>query len=448
MNSYSLKKKINFRFILIGCLTTIGMMILLTVVYYESFQKEVVDDLKSYTLELKKIGVFDEPQRIIRKKGRESIRITVVEKDGTVIFDNCVDVRDMDNHEKRPEVEQALEKGEGQAIRTSSTLNMSTFYYAVRLDNGTVLRTAKEADSVWSVFARSIPYVAVIAIVMLAAMFISSHRLTKSIILPIESMAKDMEHTGQFQTYEEIQPFIDTIQQQHFDLLKSSKMRQEFTANVSHELKTPLTAISGYSELIENGMANQEDIIRFASEIHRSSNRLLTMINDIIRLSELDVVENAVDIENIHMGELAQQIVDMLQINAEKYEVTVRFQGGDGIIYANRTMMEELVYNLTDNAIRYNKKGGIVNVSVRKEENRCTLVVEDNGIGISKENQERIFERFYRVDKSHSRQIGGTGLGLAIVKHIVAQHDAEIELDSRLGVGTKIQVHFFSNDVE
>lgn len=229
------------------------------------------------------------------------------------------------------------------------------------------------------------------------------------------------------------------------DVLKNAKMRQEFTANVTHELKTPLTSISGYAELIETGMANQEDIFRFAQEIHKASTRLLTLINDIIRLSELDDGEIEVAFERMDLYEMAKICVEMLALNAEKYQVEIIISGEPHYINGNKQMIEELLYNLCDNAIRYNNKGGSVEVKVSsggKNAEETVLVVKDTGIGIPKEHQQYIFERFYRVDKSRSKSTGGTGLGLAIVKHIAVRHNARIELESQVGRGTEIRVYF------
>ena len=255
-------------------------------------------------------------------------------------------------------------------------------------------------------------------------------------------MANSMDDDTHIVAYKEIRPFIDMIQKQHADIVKSSQMRQEFTANVSHELKTPLTSISGYSELIETGMATEADVHHFATEIHKNSNRLLTLINDIIRLSELDVSEDAPLMEKIDLAVIARTATDMLAINAEKNSVTLSYDGSHGYIYANKMMMEELVYNLTDNAIRYNNKNGSVDVTVKTLDDKVILRVKDTGIGIPKEHQERIFERFYRVDKSRSKSTGGTGLGLAIVKHIVARNNAQLDMDSEPGKGTDIKVTF------
>ena len=232
--------------------------------------------------------------------------------------------------------------------------------------------------------------------------------------------------------------------------MRNANMRQEFTANVSHELKTPLTSISGYSELIESGMAAGDDAKRFAGEIHKSSQRLLSLINDIIRISELDAISTEEIFETVNLYETARSTVQMLEISAQKHSIIIDVTGSDVNITADKQMLEELIYNLCDNAIRYNNPGGKVKVSVYTRQNNGVtenvIEVADNGIGIPKEHQDRIFERFYRVDKSRSKSTGGTGLGLAIVKHIVAKHhNAHIELESELGKGTTIRVVFADN---
>ena len=321
---------------------------------------------------------------------------------------------------------------------------MSTFYYAIRLSNGCVLRVSKETSSIVSVFLKGLPSMTVIMLVLVTIVVLISRYLTKSIVRPIGQMAKDLDHVDDINAYKEIRPLIDTIREQHNDIMENAQMRQEFTANVSHELKTPLTAISGYSELIENGMAADGDVRRFATEIHRNSNRLLTLINDIIRLSELDVTENAPSMERIDLCAVARSNVDMLMLSAEKHNVTLKFSGQPSYIMGNKMMMEELVYNLTDNAIRYNKPDGTVEVTVYSYEKDHSVVmkVKDTGIGIPEEHLGLVFQRFYRVDKSRSKSTGGTGLGLAIVKHIIVQLHARLEMDSEEGKGTMMRIVF------
>ena len=321
-------------------------------------------------------------------------------------------------------------------------MDKSTFYYAVRLDDGNILRVSKESRSIWSVFIKVTPAILILIFVILAISKMLSDVLTKSLLLPIEQMSENLDHLEDITTYKELMPFINTIQEQHKNILMNAKMRQEFTANVSHELKTPLTAISGYSELIQNGMTNEEETIRFAGEIHKSAKRLLTLINDTIRLSQLDTSEQKVIYEAIDLYKIAEDCVNMLKFSAENHGITISIHGTNAYLEGNKEMLEEVVYNLCDNAIRYNNEGGKVDVTVKPVKGKIYLCVEDNGIGISKEHQERIFERFYRVDKSRSKSTGGTGLGLAIVKHIIQQHGAHMELTSEKGKGTKIEIEF------
>ncbi|MCI7129290.1 MAG: ATP-binding protein [Lachnospiraceae bacterium] len=438
-----MKRKINARFVLLTVMSVVLTLVLATLAYYELFKKEVLADLRSYTYVLEHAGVFDDVTTVREYTLSDTdVRITLIDPDGEVRYDSQADAEDMDNHENRPEIAQALQSGVGEAIRHSDTIGKNLFYYAVRMDNGSVLRVGKESGSIWAVFTSILPWIAGIGLGLILIGLVLSHYLTMQLLEPIERMANDMDHLDSMTVYKEMIPFTTKIRKQHEDIIKNAKMRQDFTANVSHELKTPLTAISGYSELIENGMATDADVQRFAGEIHKNSKRLLTLINDIIRLSELDVTEQNLITQEVDLYEIARTCVDMLQVNGEKHDISISLCGTSCTVNANREMMEELVYNLCDNAIRYNNVGGSVKVWVMKEKDHAILSVEDTGIGIPQEDQERIFERFYRVDKSRSKSTGGTGLGLAIVKHIVEQHDAKLEIHSRLGEGTEIRVIF------
>ena len=330
----------------------------------------------------------------------------------------------------------------GIGMYTAGAIGSIAFELQVPAVDGNVLRVAKESRSIWSVFIKVMPAILILILVILAISKMLSDVLTKSLLLPIEQMSENLDHLEDITTYKELMPFINTIQEQHKNILMNAKMRQEFTANVSHELKTPLTAISGYSELIQNGMTNEEETIRFAGEIHKSAKRLLTLINDTIRLSQLDTSEQKVIYEAIDLYKIAEDCVNMLKFSAENHGITISIHGTNAYLEGNKEMLEEVVYNLCDNAIRYNNEGGKVDVTVKPVKGKIYLCVEDNGIGISKEHQERIFERFYRVDKSRSKSTGGTGLGLAIVKHIIQQHGAHMELTSEKGKGTKIEIEF------
>lgn len=437
-----MKKKINKMLVLIAGLAIFFTMLLLTVVYYDLFRGQVMEDLRAYTLLLKEYENDEELKALAGMLESNDMRLTVIGANGDVIFDNRADEEQMENHSKRPEIIKALSEGEGQAVRRSETLSQNTFYYAVRLGNGGVLRIAKEAGSIYSVFLKAMPSLFTVLTLLLVLCLAIARVLTSKLISPIERLAENLDEYDDKTDYEELTPFINMIKTQHQDIMKNAKMRQEFTANVSHELKTPLTSISGYAELIETGMASEQDVVRFANGIHNSANRLLTLINDIIRLSELDGTEEEVAFERLNLYGLAQTCVEMLTFNAEKHQVSIALKGTDCYILGNKQMLEELLYNLCDNAIRYNNVGGTVCVEVYSENGEAILVVRDTGIGIPKEHQERIFERFYRVDKSRSKSTGGTGLGLAIVKHIIAKHNAKMELDSTVGVGTTIKVIF------
>lgn len=416
-------------------------VILSVTVYSELFQREVRENLRICAYELKNTGFFDDPQADYTMKAVDNVRITLIDTDGTVAFDTNASIGELDNHGRRPEIQEAFQNGEGEIMRRSATMKKTVFYFALRLDNGQVLRVAKESGNVWSMLSALALPLGVMSIALILVSVLLTHFLTTSILAPIEHMASHIDDEEVEVTYRELEPFMETIRKQHENIVKNSQMRQEFTANVSHELKTPLTAISGYAELIAAGMTTGDDTIRFAGEISKSSNRLLTLINDILRLSELDA-STEVPMEEIDLYELAEKCVNMLQINAEKQNVTLMLTGKPTKMQANREMMEELLYNLVSNAIRYNRPYGNVVVSVSREDDHVSLTVEDTGIGISQSDQERVFERFYRVDKSRSKSTGGTGLGLAIVKHVVQCHGARLNMKSQLGSGTRIEIKF------
>ncbi len=437
-----MKKKINRKLVLIATLAIFFTMLLITVVYYDLFRGQVFEDLRAYTMILTEYEDMSQIREVSDKLEEYEMRVTLVGEDGKVLFDSEADSASMENHGERPEIVEAMETGEGQAVRNSETLSENTFYYAVRLENGSVLRIAKDAGSIYSIFGRALPSLFMVLLALIVLCMVLAHYLTSKLIAPIERLAENLDESNDGTDYEELTPFISMIKEQHEDIMKNARMRQEFTANVSHELKTPLTSISGYAELIETGMASEEDMVRFAHGIHSSANRLLTLINDIIRLSELDGTEEEVSFERLNLYQLADTCVEMLALNAEKHKVTIRLSGTECYITGNKQMIEELLYNLCDNAIRYNNEGGSVSVEVYPKHGQTVLTVRDTGIGIPKEHQERIFERFYRVDKSRSKSTGGTGLGLAIVKHIIAKHNAKMELASEVGKGTTITVIF------
>ena len=441
-----MKSKINIRLVGIAILAVIATVIGITIIYYSLFQKQVRADLSVSAKLLKDTHYFEsvniDIDEIDLSTDLSELRVTWIDEDGTVLYDNDASAELLSNHNDRPEIQEAFDKGSGEAIRKSDTMNKTTFYYAVLLDNGTVLRVATNAQSLWSVFMSAAPIIALIILLIIAICIFISHMLTKQLLLPIETMAENLGDSDYESPYKELEPLAEMLRSQHTDILAAAKARQDFTANVSHELKTPLTAISGYAELLDGGMVGEEQQKHFYQEIRKNADRLLALINDIIRLSDLDRKGHEPSLGVIDLYEVVKECMDELTVNAKQRNVNISLDGESCNVHGSKDMLKELVENLAQNAIRYNNAGGKVWVSVTKRDGRSVLTVKDNGIGIPASEQERIFERFYRVDKSRSKATGGTGLGLAIVKHIVEIHDAKIELDSAPGVGTAISVMF------
>jgi two-component system phosphate regulon sensor histidine kinase PhoR len=477
------------------------------------------------------------------------IRISLVASNGAVVFDNTAHAAALENHADRIEIKQALESGTGESNRLSETLGEETYYYAVKLSDGYILRIAKTADSIFAVFARNLPVIILIMLVMIALCYIVSAKLSQRIVASINNI--DLENPTA--VYDELAPFMRTITSQRqqiakdlvalekrqetinsimdnmsegavlvdnrenllyvnqgakklfgfadieesqnlhslfrdMDLItlaketisgqrteltksiggrdyhiyaspvsgvgaillfvdvteqaKAEKLRREFSANVSHELKTPLTSIAGFAELLINGVAKEEDKTAFLQKIKAESDRLSQLVEDIMLLSGLDEGQGAAALENIELAQAAFEVKELLAQRAEQNGVKINITADNSAVKANYSHMRELLFNLMDNAVKYNKPGGTVDVSIREQDGHAVLTVSDTGLGIPKAELARIFERFYRVDKSRSKKLGGTGLGLAIVKHICMRYGAKIELESKEGVGTKISVEF------
>lgn len=480
-------------------------------------------------------------------------RITLIGTEGEILFDSYMAPSQMENHANRPEFITALSEGYGDDKRFSETLHEETYYYAIRLEDGSVLRAAKTTDSILSVFfSLMLPILAILLFVLILCRF-ASRRLTKRIVDPINQMDPEAANKTD---YEEISPFLLTISRQReeiktqmdnleerantiktiiqdmreglilldekgtilsanasalrlfcenpqdytgknirelfrspellagvktalsgstsdlsanfdgktvqlfFDPVKqgnrlqgaivlflditekanAEQMRREFTANVSHELKTPLTTISALSEMVSSGMAKEEDVPEFNAKIRAEAQRMITLINDILRLAELDEGTGANMRETFDLLPLAESVKSSLSGLATEKGVHIQIQSGALELCANRTMLEELLINLTENAIKYNRPEGSVTLSFSRSEDEVNIKVSDTGIGIEKEHLPRIFERFYRVDKSRSKKTGGTGLGLSIVKHIAIDHGGRVEIESKPGEGTSISV--------
>ncbi len=440
-----MKSKINIRLVGIAILAVLATVVGITIIYYGLFQRQIRADLLVSAKLLKDTHYFEsvniDADEIDLSTDISELRVTWIGEDGAVLYDNDASAELLANHNDRPEIREAFGNGEGEAVRRSDTMNKNTFYYAVLLDNGTVLRVATDAQSLWAVFMSVAPIIALISLLIIAICVGISHMLTKQLLLPIETMAGNLENVDYKFPYKELNPLSEMLRRQHTDILAAAKARQDFTANVSHELKTPLTAVLGYAQLLEGGMV-EESQRHFCREIRKNADRLLALINDIIRLSELDRKGYEPTFEAVDLYEIAKECMDDLLVNAKQRNVAISLAGESCIVRGSKDLLKELIENLSQNAIRYNDNGGMVLLTVGPKDGRAMLIVKDNGIGIPESEQERVFERFYRVDKSRSKATGGTGLGLAIVKHIVEIHDAKIELDSTPGIGTTVSVLF------
>lgn len=530
---------------------------LITGVLYEHFESAMLDQMRT-TASFVEQGVKEDGMKYLDEMSSSQCRITWIEADGTVKFDNRSDPGTMENHADRAEVKEALENESGTSIRRSSTLSEHTLYYAKRMQDGTVLRLAMSQRSVLFLMGGMISPVVFIFLAACALAGVLSYRVSKKIVKPLGSI--DLQHPEQVETYDELSPFLQRIaaqnreirsqmeeirkQQQEFSMITENmseglfvvdrnyqilsynrsavrifgmapesvpenllavnrsegfrsvvdsalkgrhaqenleldgrvyqiiaspvcqqgdaldlvgaviltldvtekeaqeQYRREFTANVSHELKTPLTSISGIAEIIRNGIVRPEDIPHFAGKIYDESQRLITLIGDIIKLSRLDENQVPMERESVDLLETARDVVQQLASVARKNGVTLVTNGSHGVVNGVRQVLGEMVYNLCENAVKYNRPGGRVWVDVRQAADHVELCVKDTGIGIPAAEQGRIFERFYRVDKSHSKAVGGTGLGLSIVKHGAALHHATIHVDSEPGEGTAITLTF------
>lgn len=379
------------------------------------------------------------------------IRITWISADGQVLFDTDADPALMDNHSDRPEFLKALQTGGGESRRVSGTLSDWVIYRAVRIDDGSVVRVCLlEASPLAMLGSAALPLILMLLAALVAALVIAAATV-RQIVAPINRI--DLRSPDSGSVYTELVPLTERIvaQNQQIDAHiaemqeaheAQDRFRREFTANVSHELKTPLTSISGFAEIIRDGLVRPEDISHFAGTIYQEAQRLILLVGDILKISRMDDHQIPIQKEPVDLYELSGVILDRLRPQAEKNGVTLKLTGSHAQILGSCQIADEMIYNLCDNAIKYNRPGGSVTVTIVPEADAIVLTVRDTGIGIPKEHQERIFQRFYRVDKNRSRSMGGTGLGLSIVKHGAIFHGAELSLDSVPGEGTAITIRF------
>ncbi len=370
----------------------------------------------------------------------ESTRVTRIDESGNVLYDSRRDADTLDNHSGREEVREALKSGEGEDVRRSVTVEKDLYYYALLLEDGSVLRVSREVDSLASTALTMLPVIGGLAVLMIIFAMLLAKWQTARLIKPINEL--DLEQPLDNDVYTELSPLLTAMDRQNREKEAVSNMRKEFSANVSHELKTPLTSISGYAEIMKNGMVRPADIPVFSERIYKEARRLITLVEDIIKLSKLDEESVELEKQEVDLYDLTREIVSRLSPQASQKNIHMELTGEPVKYVGIRQILDEMVYNVCENAIKYNNDGGRVTVWVGNTLEGPKISVADTGIGIPKEHHERIFERFYRVDKSHSKERGGTGLGLSIVKHGALLHGAKVSVDSSPGRGTKIEMQF------
>lgn len=514
--------------------------------YFNETKKELAQEARYISMGLES-GGNDFLNKIAAENG-SNVRITLIDKDGIVLFDNQAEAKTLENHAMRQEIMEAVAVGAGEAERFSDTLDKTTYYYAVRLEDGKILRLARTIDSIYKSVLQMLPIMGGIVIVVAFLASIVARRVTFNLIKPLDQV--NLDEPLDNETYDELAPFLTRIAKQKRQLSKNlkklrgkqeeltiitnnmneglvllngqqnvlfinesaakifgfstkevigrniltvdraqevqdllqkvsqagkgeglyekdghyyqlsgssvngsgsviliydvtekmtaEKLRREFSANVSHELKTPLQSILGYAEIMKNGLVKDEDKQRFLERIHAEAGNMIELIQNIMELSRLDENKTLDEFEDVDLLKLAQSVTLRLKHKAQTKGVTLNVSGSSACVCGVQSILSEVLYNLVDNSIKYNKDNGKVDVKVQDGSEEVTVSVSDTGIGIGAADRERVFERFYRADKSHSKEIGGTGLGLSIVKHGVLFHKGRVELESEPGVGTTI----------
>lgn len=426
-------------FLLGACVLMVCAVLFFTVEYQQKM-KETYDALKGeaqYAACGLELGGRSYLERL------ENInRVTWIASDGSVLYDSqYADLRS--NQGVYPEVADALRLGEGQGERRSDSGGVNTMYYAFLCDDGTVLRLSRPLSAVRYALLAVSPVLWVFLLVLLISGAVA-FRLAKQILKPVNELNLDVPEPET--TYPELMPLIRRLQEQRMTILRDSaereNLRKEFFSNVSHELKTPLTSISGFAELMRDGLVPPEKVTEFAGDIYQETQRLILLVEDILRLSRLDEERGFPEPVEMDLYRTAEEILSSLSHYARRRGLTLKLEGSSTCVQGISQVVHEMIANLVDNAIKYNREGGSVTVHVGREGDRPMVQVSDTGIGIPETEQGRVFERFYRVDKSHSRQIGGTGLGLSIVKHGAQLLGAQVTLTSKPGQGTTVTVLF------
>ena len=436
--------KINARLFFMGLITMLVTALTILFFFRTAYYQQAEENIRQVAQTISIAYDSADGSIALDSYAEADYRVTLIAPTGIVLYESELESTDgMEDHSTREEVVEAIKNGSAQSTRRSSTMGVDTYYAAVRLCDGNILRIAQDTGTMWEIYNKTLPFVVILGFLILLASIFLSFVLTRQLIAPINKMGADPEHIGENVPYPELQPFADSLQAYQLRERQNEKQRKEFTANVSHELKTPLTSISGYAEMIENGMCRPEDVRSFGARIHTEAARLVTLVGDIIRLTQMDEADAPPTLEKTDLARAAAAAAELLELNAQKAGIEVLVRGEPANIQGSVGMLDEMVYNLCDNAIRYGRPGGHVWLTTGVDtERRAWIEVKDDGIGIAPEHQSRVFERFYRVDKSHSKETGGTGLGLAIVKHAAALMGGTITLHSKPGLGTTITVSF------
>ncbi len=445
---------------LVAVILSVGLILF---IFYGYFEEQLVANLKAEGKLLangvKHAGI----EYFENFEPTEGMRITWIDQDGAVLYDSMADISSMDNHSQREEIIEAFEKGEADTIRHSDTLAERTIYYAKLLEDNTVIRISYGYNTMVGVFFSMLQPVLLGMLILSLAVYVVSSYTAKAVVKPINEIDIESGEIQEIKGYDEIKPLLKRIRRQNLQIdtkvrqlkrehERREDFRREFTANVSHELKTPLTSISGISEMMLNGIIKEDDIPEFAGNINKEASRLISLVNDIILISELEGNEQYMQKEEVNIAELAASVIKRLEIPAAKRhvkmllsvvdrdgkEVNIQEHMPKMTVFGVYNMIEQLIFNLSDNAIKYNKESGSVNIIVTECKKTVKITVEDTGIGIADEDKKSVFERFYRVDKGRSKEVGGTGLGLSIVKHVALYHGGGVHAEDRPGGGTRM----------
>ena len=436
-----MRAKIQKSMLLLICAAVISSFVMLEIVFYvyslNQMKKEVKQEVEYIVAAIAISGTsyLDEMDA-----AAVDTRLTLISEEGEVLYDSQEDEYTFQNHAGRKEIREALESGSGEALRSSETVGKRTYYYAVRLEEGMVLRASKTLDYLIPIVLGALPFMVLTALIMIVLAYFLAKWQTARLIRPINEL--DLEHPLENSVYEELTPLLQNMESQNKAKEEVADMRKEFSANVSHELKTPLTSISGYAEIMKSGIAKPEDMTRFSEIIYKEASRLIVLIEDIMKLSKLDEQDVDMEREDVDLFDMCREICNRLAFQAEQKDIHLELTGEKILYNGVRQILDEMIYNVCENAVKYNVDGGRVKIWVGNTLRGPKIIVEDTGIGIPEDQKERIFERFYRVDKSHSKATGGTGLGLSIVKHGAIYHHAEIHVESTLGKGTRMEIRF------